>query len=130
MRFIASLIVLVFTASVSFAESPKWSFSTEVWSKYVAGPNGLVSYKQPVLQANLNASWSNCAYVNIWASKALGSGSGRDNFGNEGDYTLGCAKTLANGIAFDASLSYYDLSSPTLFKTSRGDIVQPAIEVS
>ncbi len=135
LRILASLVLaMTLVASPVVADehspwAPTWSWSTEVWSKYVAGPNGAVSYDKPVLQSSITATWSNCLFVSIWSSKALGSGSARGNGGNEVDWTIGCAKTFDNGVGVMVSFNYYDLSAPTLF-SSRGDLVQAVFEVS
>src|SRR3989344_449597 len=132
-RALFILVALAAAAAPAKAQQnwlPSWTLSTEIWSKYVGGPHGAVPYKHPVLETNIAASWNNCLFVNLWFSKALGSGSARGNGGNEVDYTVGCAGPLGNGFGGMVSFNYYDLSAPTSFTSSRGDFVQIVAELN
>lgn len=108
--------------------TPSWTFSVDMLSKYVGGPNNILLYDKPVNQNNIRAQWKSGFYVNVWNSQILGTESPVGNAGNEIDYAVGYAGKLGS-FGFDISLSYFDLSAPKLFEF-RGDIVQIGLELN
>ncbi len=132
MRLIA-LVAAVFLCLVNSSHaqtSVQWSFSTEAYSKYISGSLGFVLYDRPVVQTNINASFTggmlNGMYVNIWHSGGLEGNRPAPNMIQEIDWTVGWAGSIG-AAGLNASCSYYDLHR--LFRAV-GDIGVCSLEIN
>ncbi len=101
---IASLAILLVQVSVSFAQStstrPVVTLSETALNKYIIRIGKEVE-KDWVSQTDVNVSFPNGLYVDLWGSTGF---DGKENFGREIDITAGWANRH-----FDFGVSYYKL---------------------
>jgi hypothetical protein len=116
---ITVVAVLFLGTSLARADSPSVTLYSKVWSKYHGG-NGGIYHLGPVHQSGLTIAFDNCVYADIWGSYSL---DGKQGFGKELDYTLGCATNVGD-FGLDLGISYFQI-----WPIGFGDIVQPYLKV-
>lgn len=113
-------------------KNPKKKFSLHLdvdartWSRY-QGNNGAIFHPGPVEQVSVTSPLKKGCYINLWTSTGLDRRNLQPDFGDEVDYTFGCARNV-KGFGFDGGVSYFDVTD--LFHMPGGDIVWPYLTIS
>jgi hypothetical protein len=103
---VTMLVTVVMAGQVLSA--PSVSFSTGIANQYVAFGSGSVLYDKAVSQSDLNLTFENGVYVDLWGSKSLGAESWGSNSGDEVDYGFGWSGKIGNGFSLNVGLTYFD----------------------
>lgn len=110
-RFVAAIAIVVAAFFANNAQAEGGSFSGEakisVHSAYVAGAIGATLYDHPVMQQSLTVTHNPSGmYASIWSSY---SPNGREDFGDEVDYSVGIARKIGR-FSVDVGYAFYDMA--------------------
>lgn len=124
-------VLLVGVAGTVFADDSagnlSFKVSSKVYSRYLNAGAGNILHDKPVIQTDLFVSLPKGFYFDFWHSAGLdGTGLSSDS-GDEIDYTVGWSGEVKN-LNLDIGAYYFDCVD--IFKSPRGDFVEPYLEVN
>ena len=101
---------------------PAITLNSYVANQYLAFGTGVVLSTSPVIQTNLNLTFPNGVYVNLWASQSTkGNWNNASNLGDEIDYGIGWKGSISKHLTLDFGFGYFD--EPRLGTFGGGDIL-------
>lgn len=128
MKSIINLVVLVttilslgFIAQAQDGQWPSVTVSSLVANKYLGFGTGNLLSKDPVIQSDLNISFKNGLYIDLWNSRSLKGSWDNGSLGNEVDYQIGWKVNLATNLNFNIGTAYCD--EPNALSFGGGDIL-------
>ena len=119
--FAAAILFSSFTVQAQDSQWPSVTVSSLVADKYIAFGTGSLLSKDPAVQSDVNISFKNGLYIDLWNSRSLKGSWNDDSFGNEVDYQVGWRGAVATNLSLDIGVTYFD--EPKAFTFGAGDIL-------